>query len=506
MKYLILLTFAIGWVIAVKSQPFYYFNKEYIYDTLNTGAPACMPLPDGYLIAGPFGSYNFTSGIYVRKLSLAGDNKWFKYYFYGVHDIYTIEGEILAPTTDGNFILVSGVTSTLNSGDGDIVMIKFDKNGNALFTATIEQPETHDTPGAVLSMPDSTYIIAGTKRKINDPVKEFYVLRTNAAGQKIWDTTLHTTKSGLGASLDYGIDGGYIASGYINPNSLQSTEMYVAKFNDQNKKEWEFLHGTPESDNGCHITKANDNTYLITGGLYSGEKKRCYIAKLSSEGSLLWEQEYIIGAYPTSSQAVPRKMPGENNGYIGCLLTHNGLYNYYPVLIRYTEDGDTLWTKKIPGIDAFNDWYIKDIEPTYDGGFLLSGFNYTQQSSWVVKIDTLGETCEYLGCFMSLYTGIENSPSLRGLGGVPTSAGLGAVTPNPAHQTATLTLNPNYTHLINQGETLEIFNIQGQLVKTIPLSSGGETTTFTTANLISGIYYCRLQNHPEIEGVKMVLW
>jgi hypothetical protein len=68
-----------------------------------------------------------------------------------------------------------------------------------------------------------------------------------------------------------------------------------------------------------------------------------------------------------------------------------------------------------------------------------------------------------------------------------------------------LTLNPNYTHLIHQGETLEIFNTQGQLVKTIPLS-GFETTTFTTANLISGIYYCRLQNHPEIEGVKMVVW
>jgi hypothetical protein len=82
---------------------------------------------------------------------------------------------------------------------------------------------------------------------------------------------------------------------------------------------------------------------------------------------------------------------------------------------------------------------------------------------------------------------------------------LGAVTPNPAHQTATLTINPNYSHLIKQGETLEIFNTQGQLVKTIPLS-GFETTTFTTANFTSGIYYCRLQNHPEIEGVKMVVW
>ncbi|MBL0246419.1 MAG: T9SS type A sorting domain-containing protein [Sphingobacteriales bacterium] len=82
---------------------------------------------------------------------------------------------------------------------------------------------------------------------------------------------------------------------------------------------------------------------------------------------------------------------------------------------------------------------------------------------------------------------------------------LGAVTPNPTHQTATLTLNPNYSHLIHQGESFEIFNTQGQLVKTIPLS-GSETTTFSTANFTSGIYYCRLQNHPEIEGVKMVVW
>ncbi|MBP9141838.1 MAG: T9SS type A sorting domain-containing protein, partial [Chitinophagales bacterium] len=103
---------------------------------------------------------------------------------------------------------------------------------------------------------------------------------------------------------------------------------------------------------------------------------------------------------------------------------------------------------------------------------------------------------------LQIYTAISPppkqgvSPSLRALGGVST---------NPAHQTATININHNYTHLIHQGETLEIFNTQGQLVKTIPLS-GLETTTFTTANLISGIYYCRLQNHPEIEGVKMVVW
>ncbi len=50
-------------------------------------------------------------------------------------------------------------------------------------------------------------------------------------------------------------------------------------------------------------------------------------------------------------------------------------------------------------------------------------------------------------------------------GGVSPSRALGGVTPNPAHQTATITLNPNYTHLINQGVALEIFNTQGQLVK-----------------------------------------
>nr|MBP9140157.1 T9SS type A sorting domain-containing protein [Chitinophagales bacterium] len=127
--------------------------------------------------------------------------------------------------------------------------------------------------------------------------------------------------------------------------------------------------------------------------------------------------------------------------------------------------------------------------------------------TWLVKLSADGCIDDYLNCNenLQIYTAISpppqqwgaNSPFLRALGGV---------TLNPAHQTATLTLNPNYTHLIKQGEALEIFNTQGRLVKTVPLSSGGETTTFSTANLISGIYYCRLQNHPEIEGVKMVVW
>ncbi|MDA0200029.1 MAG: T9SS type A sorting domain-containing protein [Bacteroidetes bacterium] len=77
------------------------------------------------------------------------------------------------------------------------------------------------------------------------------------------------------------------------------------------------------------------------------------------------------------------------------------------------------------------------------------------------------------------------------------------LTPNPAQQTATITVSNN--GLIKNNQVVEIFNTQGQLVKSIILF-GNETTTFSTANFTSGIYYCRLQNHPEIEGVKMVVW
>ncbi|MDA0200026.1 MAG: T9SS type A sorting domain-containing protein, partial [Bacteroidetes bacterium] len=183
---------------------------------------------------------------------------------------------------------------------------------------------------------------------------------------------------------------------------------------------------------------------------------------------------------------------------------------HHGAIMKLNLQGDTIWMRFLPdyyvtGYPPEGDIssYIRDIMPQPDGEtYVLCGEIYDQYHkhtyAWLLTIDENGYTCGNYVC--DTVSGVKpppgtNSPS-GGQGGF-------TLTPNPTHQTATIAISPA---LLNPNSAaLQIFDTQGRLVNTITLS-GSETTTFSTANLTSGIYYCRLQNHPETTGVKMVVW
>ena len=570
-----------------------------------------------------------------------------------------------------------------------IVLIKFTPDGTHLWTSIIDSPDTHEHPYFVMPTPqDGGYILAGMKQYNNNfPNGQFYVLKVDSLGQKQWDSIYGSNVRGKAFQIiPSPQNDGYIVSGGLctNPNDENSSDNYAAKIGFDGSLIWGKLWGTNESDDAIQINPTqNPLEYVGFSTLYDYASLQWFL-KFNENFDTIYIKTFSLPNHEAFGSNV---LVTPENEFLIISSCANDVGGRFSQLVKFSNMGDILWIKQFPDLNPKDDYYLQDIEPTPDGGYILAGFNYSQQYAWLVKIDSLGQTCSYMGCdsigtlncvgqiskpvanfttqineqalylqnkslyvypdslngghyiwdfgdgtppfitqdpspFTHYYTnpgyynltlmatvcgdtstkqqtivtncygqpnkpeakftitptanekkiwlyneslyvfadstdggyyhwifgdgtspnitakdepfqhtyknhgnyqitlyaivcgdtsvsqqwvaievvGIENSPPWGG-----SSRALGGVTPNPAHQTATLTLNPNYTHLIHQGETLEIFNTQGQLVKTVPLS-GLETTTFTTANLISGIYYCRLQNHPDIEGVKFLLY
>jgi hypothetical protein len=62
--------------------------------------------------------------------------------------------------------------------------------------------------------------------------------------------------------------------------------------------------------------------------------------------------------------------------------------------------------QKAVTLDPTKSSYIKDMRPTPDGGYVLAGYQYSSpQTAWVLKIDSLGNTCSFVGCDSTIYTG-----------------------------------------------------------------------------------------------------
>ena len=108
-----------------------------------------------------------------------------------------------------------------------------------------------------------------------------------------------------------------------------------------------------------------------------------------------------------------------------------------PILMRFDSAGNLVWNRvydMAPGEDI----YLKDIVPSVegDGGWVLSGFNFSAQSSWIMKVDSLGYTCTPLDCDSTVV--VIGSPTVP----LPQEAGVAPfeLLPNPATETTQIVL------------------------------------------------------------------
>lgn len=71
-----------------------------------------------------------------------------------------------------------------------------------------------------------------------------------------------------------------------------------------------------------------------------------------------------------------------------------------PVLMDFNRYGQVNW-QKVMSIDTSANVYIKDLQETPDGGYIMAGFKFSPapQQSWIVKVDADGNTCWVADCY-----------------------------------------------------------------------------------------------------------
>lgn len=139
-------------------------------------------LPDsGFILAGYTNSYGFGGyDGWVLRLDKNGDTLWTK--TAGTTDwdfFYDVE-----VTRDGGFICAGG-TYGLGAGDEDMYLVRYDSNGDTLWTKTYGGPKTDEARG-VIETEDSLLAICGYTNSFNDTLGDSWLLRLDLDGDTIW--------------------------------------------------------------------------------------------------------------------------------------------------------------------------------------------------------------------------------------------------------------------------------------------------------------------------------
>jgi PKD repeat protein len=434
----------------------------------------------------------------------------------------------MTPTTDGGYLCVG--TYAYNDAVEAPYIIKYNALGDLLwdsvyvqYTAKNMHSRLHDIEPAI---DGSGYEISGLT---NEGIYEFpggeysyidqadpWFFKIDEKGNILKEVIFVNEGWDLFSEFIQTQDGGYLFGG------MSDFMLSATKLDSNHELVWE-TKITKYEGSSKNMFELPNGGYLVVGKGYDDQKisYNAIVTRLSTTGTILWKRVYGV---PTMHDYIFEAIRTDRGDIIG--VGRQDSINTALLYILKTNCMGLLTEPKAEFVYVLASGYTYTFSnksqyvypDSIDGGHFIWDFGdgtpaqVVNSNAWqshtfpaasnnIYTVTLTAVVCQDTSVYQETINtwpnGIENSPSSRALGVVST---------NPAHQTATLTLNPNYTHLIHQGEALEIFNTQGQLVKTVPLSSEGETTTFSTANFTSGIYYCRLQNHPEIEGVKLLLY
>ena len=162
--------------------------------------------PDGFLLAG--GSHSDISGdksenagagdYWVVKIDNQGNKVWDKTLGGGV--------PISILTPDGGYLLAGGSRVVKTDATGNIV---WDKN----YGGNLEEQFT-----SIVSVPDGGYLLTGTLLSAVTN-QEFWVIKIDNQGNKVWDKTIGGSGSDLATSSVVAPNGNYLVAGFSNSNA-----------------------------------------------------------------------------------------------------------------------------------------------------------------------------------------------------------------------------------------------------------------------------------------------
>ncbi len=339
-------------------------------------------------------------------------------------------GHAVDVDSDGTIFLI-GVTysdykqNSNESGNGDILFVVTDKDGNLLLEKAFGGSGS-DYGLGVHHLPDNNLILLATTGSEDGDVSDYYglgdlhIIKSDIAGNIIWSKTYGGNLTDEGGDMVLTDDSGFLICGYSfshqEPEMLRMDGLlWLLKLDSDGNKQWEKFYGGKGKDSGNSITKTSDGGYAIAGVSYSSDgdvpgnsgNSDYWVIKVDKDGNLLWSKNYggagsdwahsIVGL-PDGDMIVAGVTGSE--GGTGDVSTSHGAGDIW--LIRLDKDGNLLWEKSYGGSFSENIWSMK---PSPSDGVYIVGETYSvdgdfsgikgERDLFVAEISESGEISWY---------------------------------------------------------------------------------------------------------------
>ncbi len=343
----------------------------------------------GYIVLGVTTSFGVgESDFYVLKLDENGNKQWQKTYG-GSKEDYPVS---IQQTRDEGWI-IAGMTKSFGAGGWDAYIVKLTGNGNKLWEKVFGG-KNDDAVVSVRQTVDGGYILAGRTNSFGAGNQDFYVLRLDKDGNKVWERTYGGSDSDIAYDVLQVQDGAYIVVGATKSFGVGGMDAYILKIDENGNKLWEKTLGGSDDDLLSKVLQTDEGGYIIIGYTRSSSigGSDVYIVKLDEHGKSVWEKVYG-GARDDQAWSVQQTKDG---GYIVAGWTRSFGPSMDAYILKLDSNGNRVWERTIGGE---KDDLAYSIQQTADGGYIAAGwtqsFGAQQTDVYVIKMDADGKTEPY---------------------------------------------------------------------------------------------------------------
>jgi predicted secreted protein len=190
---------------------------------------------------------------------------------------------------DGGYVL-TGSTSSFGAGSQDAWLIKTDASGNTQWNKTYGGTG-NDYVVDVIQTSDGGYAISGMTGSSGAGGQDAWIVKTDAAGTMLWNKTYGGTGTDFGESLVQNGDGGYECAGYTTSFGAGGMDCWFVKTDSAGNILWNKTYGTTVNELALHLLHTADEGYAMVG-LTLANGQDMLLIKTDASGNMQWNMTY----------------------------------------------------------------------------------------------------------------------------------------------------------------------------------------------------------------------
>lgn len=248
-----------------------------------------------------------------------------------------------------------------------------------------------EVANSVVQTSDGGYALAGYTSSYGAGGQDMWLVKTDSAGNHLWNKTYGGTEYDGAYYLIQTSDGGYALGGYTGSFGAGYRDMWLVKTDGGGNVLWNKTYGGTDYDEAYSLAQTSDGGYALAGFTYSlgAGLSDMWLVKTDGAGNMQWGRTYGGTGYE-EARSVIQTIDG---GYaLGGFTGSFGAGSYDMWLVKTDGFGNMLWSRAFGGTGSDG---IRSVVQTSNGGYALAGYTYSfgvgDSDMWLIRTDQRGD-------------------------------------------------------------------------------------------------------------------